>query len=116
MNRVKLIGKQWVYVLSFLVVCSIAHGDMPNYAVAAQLATKSKSNVRQREASNAPLTQNQRNQRNRGSAIDSSANTSREAGCGGLALGNVRPILGDHRRHNVTIIVTGNIINSGNNC
>ena len=56
------------------------------------------------------------NQRNRNSAIDHSMNTSREAGCGGVALGNVRPMLGDHRQHIVNIVITGNIINTGNDC
>ena len=90
--------------------------QMPNYALASQLATKARSNVRQRDATDIPVTQNLRNQRNRNSAIDHSINTSREAGCGGLALGNVRPLLGDHRQHNVNIVITGNIINTGNDC
>ncbi len=104
--------------IMFLMVFAIAANGqpMPNYALAAQLASKAQSNVRQRDKTDLPVTQNLRNQRNRNSAIDSSMLTSREAGCGGLALGNVRPMLGDHRQHNVTVIVTGNIINSGNDC
>lgn len=39
-----------------------------------------------------------------------------EAGCGGIALGNVRPVSGDHRKHETTVIVQGNIINSNNSC
>ena len=89
---------------------------LPNYALAAQLATKAQANVRQRDMTDIPITQNLRNQRNRNSAINSSMNTSREAGCGGVALGNVRPLLGDHRQHNVVVIVTGDVYNTGNNC
>lgn len=40
----------------------------------------------------------------------------REAGCGGVAIGNVRPVLGDHRQHETTVVILGNIINSGNEC
>jgi hypothetical protein len=39
-----------------------------------------------------------------------------EVGCGGLAIGNVRPVIGDHRQHVTTVIVNGNIMNSGNRC
>ncbi|HCP01587.1 MAG: hypothetical protein CL573_03175 [Alphaproteobacteria bacterium] len=39
-----------------------------------------------------------------------------EASCGGIALGNVRPVTGDHRQHETTVIVQGNIINSNNSC
>jgi glutamine phosphoribosylpyrophosphate amidotransferase len=115
MSPRNLTGKSLVLLASFLF-SNVTYSAMPNYALAAQLASKAQSNVRQREATNMPVTQNLRNQRNRKSAIDSSILTAREAGCGGLALGNVRPMLGDHRQHNVMIVVTGNIINSGNNC
>ena len=50
---------------------------------------------------------------NRGSAI---ATINQQAGCGGLAIGNVRPVLGDHRQHQVTVVITGNVINTGNDC
>jgi glutamine phosphoribosylpyrophosphate amidotransferase len=102
--------------LAYCLAITANAQQMPNYALAAQLASKAQSNVRQRDTTDIPVTQNMRNQRNRNSAIDSSINTSREAGCGGLALGNVRPMLGDHRQHNVTVVVTGNIINTGNDC
>lgn len=39
-----------------------------------------------------------------------------EAGCGGVAIGNVRPVLGDHRQHSTTVIIQGHIYNTGNNC
>lgn len=105
-----------VVLLASGVSASAQQQHMPNYALASQLATKARSNVRQRDATDIPVTQNLRNQRNRNSAIDHSMNTSREAGCGGVALGNVRPMLGDHRQHIVNIVITGNIINSGNDC
>lgn len=105
-----------IVALAYFLAITANAQQMPNYALAAQLASKAQSNVRQRDTTDIPVTQNLRNQRNRNSAIDSSINTSREAGCGGLALGNVRPMLGDHRQHNVTVVVTGNIINTGNDC
>jgi hypothetical protein len=39
-----------------------------------------------------------------------------EAGCGGIAIGNVRPVIGDHRQHKTTVVINGNIHNSGNRC
>ena len=112
----RLLLRALVLALAYSLAIAANAQQMPNYALAAQLASKAQSNVRQRDTTDIPVTQNMRNQRNRNSAIDSSINTSREAGCGGLALGNVRPMLGDHRQHNVTVVVTGNIINTGNDC
>ncbi|MDA8620431.1 hypothetical protein N9Z25_02730 [Luminiphilus sp.] len=112
----RLLMRALMMALTYFLAIAANAQQMPNYALAAQLASKAQSNVRQRDTTDIPVTQNMRNQRNRNSAIDSSINTSREAGCGGLALGNVRPMLGDHRQHNVTVVVTGNIINTGNDC
>lgn len=58
---------------------------------------------------------NQQNQRRalQGSALGTLGS---EASCGGIALGNVRPVAGDHRQHETTVIVQGNIINSNNSC
>ena len=95
---------------------TLGQQSMPNYALASQLATKARANVRQRDQTDIPITQNNRLQRHRNSAIDSSISNSREAGCGGVAIGNVRPLLGDHRQHNVTVVVTGDIYNTGNDC
>lgn len=39
-----------------------------------------------------------------------------EAGCGGIAIGNVRPVVGDHRKHETTVVVQGHIYNTGNRC
>jgi len=39
-----------------------------------------------------------------------------EAGCGGVAIGNVRPVVGDHRQHKTTILIQGHVYNSGNRC
>jgi len=39
-----------------------------------------------------------------------------DAECGGVAIGNVRPVPGDHRSHDTTIIVLGDIINTNNRC
>jgi len=39
-----------------------------------------------------------------------------EAGCGGIAIGNVRPIVGDHRTHKTTVIIQGHVYNTGNRC
>ena len=36
------------------------------------------------------------------------------ATCGGVAIGNVTPDLGDHRQHNTVVIIRGHIINTNN--
>ena len=38
------------------------------------------------------------------------------ATCGGVAIGNVTPDLGDHRQHNTVVIIRGHIINTNNKC
>ncbi len=49
----------------------------------------------------------------RGSAI---ANIASEASCGGVAIGNVRPVVGDHRQHQTVVIIQGNVVNTHNDC
>ena len=44
------------------------------------------------------------------------ASTTADADCGGVAIGNVRPVLGDHRKHETTVIIQGHVINTNNNC
>jgi len=39
-----------------------------------------------------------------------------EADCGSVAIGNVRPIPGDHRAHKTTILIHGHVVNSNNRC
>lgn len=40
----------------------------------------------------------------------------KQAGCGGIAIGNVNPVFGDHRQHDTQVIIHGHIYNSGNRC
>ncbi len=39
-----------------------------------------------------------------------------EAGCGGVAIGNVHPVAGDHRPHKTTILIHGHVYNGNNRC
>ncbi len=36
--------------------------------------------------------------------------------CGGISVGNVHPVIGDHRRHHVSVNIMGHIYNSNNRC
>ena len=49
----------------------------------------------------------------RGSAL---ATIGSEAGCGAIAIGNVRPAPGDHRQHSTVVIIQGNVVNTNNDC
>jgi hypothetical protein len=87
---------------------------MDNETLAAMLATRAKNDVM--STSSTPgigVHGDTKTRANRGSAI---ATINQQAGCGGLAIGNVRPVLGDHRQHQVTVVITGNVINTGNDC
>jgi len=93
------------------VVPSIA---MDNETLAAMLATRAKNDVM--STSSTPgigVHGDIKTRANRGSAI---AVNNQEAECGGVAIGNIRYLLGDHREHKVIIVINGNIINSDNNC
>lgn len=82
-----------------------------NSANALILANRAKGQLANRNKS----ANDQQNQRRalQGSALGTIGS---EASCGGIALGNVRPVAGDHRQHETTVIVQGNIINSNNSC
>lgn len=82
-----------------------------NDANALILANRAKGQLTSRTRSARDL-QNQRRAL-QGSALGT---LGREASCGGIAIGNVRPVAGDHRKHETTVIVQGNIINSNNSC
>lgn len=86
---------------------------MDNGANATILANQAKSLVEQNGNAVNGSDNNQKARNNRGSAISENL---REAECGGVAIGNVRPAVGDHRQHNTTIIIKGNVINSNNKC
>lgn len=91
----------------------VVANQVPDYAMATMLATKAKGLVAHRSTTTGIESNRIRLRRQRGSIIDDSI---KEASCGGVAIGNVRPIAGDHRNHNVTIVVTGNVVNTGNKC
>jgi hypothetical protein len=82
-----------------------------NSANALILANRASGQLSSRRSS-ASSQQNQRRAL-QGSALGTLGS---EASCGGIALGNVRPVAGDHRQHETTVIVQGNIINSNNSC
>lgn len=87
---------------------------MDDATMASMLASNAKSDVL--SSSSTPgigVHGDNKTRANRGSAI---ATINQQAGCGGLAIGNVRPVLGDHRQHQVTVVITGSVINTGNDC
>jgi hypothetical protein len=101
-------------LLLVIAVVGVPSTAMDNSTLAEMLATRAKNSVMSSQSTPGIGVQGDTKLRaRRGSAI---AVNNQEAGCGGIAIGNVRPVLGDHRQHNVTIIVSGNIINSGNDC
>lgn len=93
---------------------SIANaGQIPDYAMASMLASKSRALVSSRTNTTNIMHHADRTRRNRGSVIDP---TYTEAKCGGVAIGNVRPIRDDMRHKQVTVIITGNVVNTANQC
>jgi hypothetical protein len=83
-----------------------------NDSNASILATQAKSLV-QRTTRDGPTDQGNRLRDARGSQI---ATHHREADCGGVAIGNVRPSPHDHARHETNVIIRGNVINTNNRC
>ena len=84
-----------------------------NDANATLMASQAKSLVGQ-VTKPATLTDHHQKMRdNRGSRV---TDMQKEADCGGIAIGNVRPVPGDHRQHNTTVIIRGNVINTNNRC
>lgn len=86
---------------------------MDNEANSIMMANQAKSLIQQTTKPLNSMDSNQKTRDNRGSQI---SETPREAECGGIAIGNVRPVQGDHRRHNTTVIIRGNVINANNKC
>ena len=91
----------------------VAAEILDNEANAIMLANQSKSGLMQNGNALQGSDANQPARSKRNSAI---AEDMREAECGGIAIGNVRPAVGDHRQHQTTIIIRGNVINSNNKC
>mgnify|MGYP001222176572 FL=1 len=85
---------------------------MSNAGNAINLANKAKANVSGVQGKHSHKTRKSMIQSRRNSPIASHVS----AECGGVAIGNVVPDLGDHRKHNTTVIITGHVINSGNKC
>jgi hypothetical protein len=85
-------------------------GQLPDYALASMLATKSKSLVTSQSNTNNVAYHASRSKSNRGSVMDPSY---KEAQCGGVAIGNVR---GGKSHKQVIVVISGNVINTGNQC
>ncbi len=85
---------------------------MDNASNAQILATQAKGLV-QHTTRDGVDDQNSRLRDARGSQISTQH---REAECGGVAIGNVRPSLHDTRRHETTVIIRGNVVNANNRC
>jgi hypothetical protein len=104
----------WFGVAACMISAASAQVQIiDNDANAAMLANQAKSLVRHPQKSSDLMDSNDRLRDNRGSQIN---DTPREADCGGIAIGNVRPIQGDHRQHTTTVIIRGNVINANNKC
>jgi hypothetical protein len=82
-----------------------------NEANASLLANRAKSLLKGKDESK-ETQKSQRLQRMGSQA----ASVAPDAECGGVAIGNVRPVIGDHRAHKQTIIILGHVINTGNRC
>lgn len=95
------------------VTCGNARAQAIDNASNAQiLATQAKGLV-QHTTRDGIDDQNNRLRDARGSQI---SQQHREAECGGVAIGNVRPSLHDSRRHETTVIIRGNVVNANNRC
>lgn len=86
---------------------------LDNGALATILGTQAKGLVSHSQKATESTDRNQRLRNNRGSNFEEAP---KEAECGGVAIGNVRPVLGDHRQHNTTVIIRGNVLNVNNRC
>lgn len=91
----------------------IAADVIDNDANATLMASQAKSLVGQTTKPAAIIDHHQKMRENRGSRV---SDMQSEAECGGVAIGNVRPVPGDHRQHNTTVIIRGNVINTNNRC
>lgn len=94
------------------LVASAAGDVIDNDANAMMLATQAKGLV-QHTSRGGIEDQNDRLRNSRGSAVTPQH---REAECGGIAIGNVRPSRHHHGHHETTVIIRGNVVNSGNKC
>jgi hypothetical protein len=106
------------YLKSILLLTPLAGvlpaAELDDETLASMLATRAKSDVMSISSTPGIGVQGDTKTRaRRGSVI---AINNQEAGCGGVAIANIRPVLGDHLQHKVTVVVNGNIINSGNDC
>ncbi len=80
---------------------------------AMMMSMKAKSLLGHQKTTSPPGNQRDQLQMRRGGP---QASHHQEAGCGGVAIGNIRPVIGDHRTHQTTVIVQGHILNTGNRC
>jgi len=91
-------------------ITTLQAGQIPDYALASMLATKSKSLITSHSSTTNVAHHTSRSKSNRGSVIDPNY---KEAQCGGVAIGNVR---GGKSHKQVIVVISGNVINTGNQC
>jgi hypothetical protein len=102
------------FVVMLMNLLSTAQANqLPDYALASMLATKSKSLVTSRSHSANISYHSDRSRSHRGSVIDPSY---KEAQCGGVAIGNVRPDNSGTPDRKIVVYISGNVINTGNQC
>lgn len=105
---------RYLLIVGTLLLSGTAAAQIDNYANAQLMALKAKSLVGHQQTSTPPGNDTDKQTARRGGPY--AAHVNEEAGCGGIAIGNVRPVVGDHRKHETTVIIQGHIINTGNRC
>jgi hypothetical protein len=100
-------------VMSMNLISTAQANQLPDYALASMLATKSKSLVTSKSHSTNISYHADRSRSDRGSVIDPNY---KEAQCGGVAIGNVRPVNSSTSDRKVVVYISGNVINTGNQC
>ena len=99
-------------IISSVGICN-SQSIMDNNAHAMLLANKAKSAVQVNSSESILSSARARFNLGRNSALGYSFSG---VGCGGLSIGNILTQPGDHRSTVTTVIITGNIINTGNRC
>lgn len=104
--------KKSLLILSFLLVPFSSYAE-DDYGNAQMMAMRAKSLIGHQKTTTPPGHQTDILKARRGGPHMAHQ---REAGCGGIAIGNVRTFHGDHRKHETTVIIQGHVINTGNDC
>lgn len=113
-NTHKKISKLGIFLIYLISINPLAVSAqmIDNDANALMLANQAKSNV-QSSSRNGIQDQKSRLRDSRGSSI---SNLPTETECGGISIGNIHPSGNEHNSHKTTVIIRGNVVNTGNRC